>query len=126
MNRENLQKMADYIRAIPQDRFDMELYRKGQHKTPECDSVGCIIGHCTMLDTEPLPRSLGGKIMFVEWSYRFTLLDLKSWFWCFDSNWEKTDNTPEGAALRIEWLLNHGLPEDFFKQMYGEAPICYK
>ena len=49
----------------------------------------------------------------------------KEWDWCFSSRWADIDNTPTGAALRIEWLLNHGLPKDWRKQMVGEAPLCY-
>jgi len=126
MNRENLQKMADYIRTIPQDRFSMKFYRFGQHETPECDSVGCIVGHCTILDTNPLPIYRSKAINFNEWSDQFTLLYGASWAWCFSERWARVDNTSEGAALRIEWLLKHGLPENWYEQLWGIEPLCYK
>jgi hypothetical protein len=127
MNRDNLQRMADFIRTIPQEAFDMGAFRKGQKITPECDSVGCVIGHCTVLDPNPdeIPRwHDGGMIEYDEWSLNFTGLDVE-WDWCFNSDWTLADNSPKGAALRIEWLLNHGLPEDWREQMIGEAPPCY-
>jgi hypothetical protein len=127
MNRENLQKMADYIRTIPQDRFDMWTYRHGQEKTAECDSVACIIGHCTKLDAEPLPVGANGNIDFETWCDRFTELDSDNcWIWCFNGRWKYVDNTSEGAALRIEWLLKHGLPENWYEQLWGIEPLCYK
>ena len=132
MNKENLQKMADYIRTVPQKKFDMEIYRVGSHKTAECGSIGCVIGHCTVLDSEPLPmgawRSDGEGIDFATWSEKFTGLSTTSdeWDWCFSSGWSHFDNTPEGAAKRIEWLINKGLPKDWFKQMGGENPLCYQ
>jgi len=103
----------------------MYSYRKGQDITPECNSVGCIIGHCTALDPNPLPRWGEGGIRFCDWAVKFTELVGDEWKWCFSSKWLTTDNTPEGAALRIEWLLNNGLPENWVEQMNGTAPLCY-
>ena len=120
--------MADHIRTIPQGVFDMEDYRKGQHIKPECDSVGCAVGHCPVLDPNPneIPRLEDGCIDYMEWSMAFTGLNDAEWLWCFDPGWRETDNKPEGAALRIEWILNHGLPEDWYEQLQREAPLCYK
>lgn len=44
----------------------------------------------------------------------------------FNSLWEDVDNTPEGAAARIRYILEHGLPEDWEDQMYGNAPLSYE
>jgi hypothetical protein len=126
MNRENLGRMAAHIRTIPKEMFDMYSFRRGQSETPECDSVGCVIGHCTVLDPEPLPRDVFGHIAFVTWSYGFTGLTDDEWGWCFSGGWSGTDNTTEGAALRIEWLLKNGLPKDWREQMNGYSPLCYK
>ena len=48
------------------------------------------------------------------------------WDWCFSGLWHKTDNTPEGAADRIEWVLENGLPDNWLEQMCGKDPLCYK
>ena len=128
MNTYNLQRMADHIRTIPQEAFNMEGYRKGQDLTIKCDSVGCAVGHCPVLDPNPdkIPRHKDGGIDYTEWSFNFTGLDINQWAWCFSTDWTDADNTPEGAALRIEWLLSHGLPEDWYEQLKGMAPLCYK
>ena len=119
--------MADHIRTIPQGVFDMEGFREGQHITPECDSVGCVLGHCVGLDPNPdgIARWEDEGINFFKWSANFTGLSV-GWAWCFSGKWVRTDNTPKGAALRIEWLLKHGLPKDWYEQLKGMAPLCYK
>jgi len=127
MNRHNLQRMADYIRTVPQEKFSMDLYRHGREQKHRCGSVGCVIGHCTILGDEHIPRHDNGNIDFETFSEDFTGLDAgrSAWNWCFSDQWHYTDNTPTGAALRIEWLLNNGLPENWDDQMNGRAPLCY-
>ena len=126
MNRENLQRMADYIRTIPQAMFSMRSYRFADETTKECGSIGCVIGHCTILDTNPLPRCLDGTIDFCEWADSFTCVTNDEWLWCFAGFWAGIDNTPTGAADRIEWLLKNGLPDDLEEQSMGKVPLCYK
>jgi len=133
MKRENLQRMANHLKNnVKQDNFDMGEYR-GFYDfiNPEFGSVGCPVGTCTVLDAENVIKNFtypNGEIKFTAWSVDFTgLLGVEyeaEWAWCFDSTWKTTDNTPIGAALRIEWLLNHGLPENWMNQMYGEE-LCY-
>ena len=117
--------MAAHMRTIPQEMFDIISFRKGQEVTPECDSIGCTIGICTVLDSKPLPMKSYGAIDFHTWSIGFTGIDDDERDWCFAPDWIDADNTPLGAALRIEWLLDHGLPEDMDSQINGKAPLCY-
>jgi len=129
MNRENLQRMADYIKTVPQEKFAINMYR-GAYKDNghECNTLGCVIGHCTILDKNPLPiMGFNQRIDFGLWSEGFTGIDVDEdeWKWCFDGDWDTIDNTPTGAAKRIEWLLNNGLPENWEQQMSGEKPLCY-
>jgi hypothetical protein len=123
MNRENLQRMADYIRTISAENFDMYVYREGDHlvqySSSECKTVGCVIGHCTILDVENLPRNGdgSGSILFATWSETFTGLEAcsKEWDWCFSYKWSTVDNSPEGAARRIEHMLDKGVPHNFHR-----------
>lgn len=121
--------MAEYIATIPQDRFDMytriEFGEYNQHK---CDSVGDIIGHCTILDDwDNIPKDEFGQIDFGDWSEKFTGLKCSSdeWLWCFAESWWWTDNTPIGASKRIMWLLEKGFPKDWEEQLLGESKLCY-
>ena len=47
------------------------------------------------------------------------------WLWCFSWDWEVVDNTHRGAGLRIKWLLENGLPENWRLQMKGIDRLCY-
>jgi hypothetical protein len=130
MNRENLQKMADHIRTIPQEVFAMNYYRSNttiDQRDTECNSVGCVIGHSITLAPNMVVRYPDQSIDFEEWSEEFTGIESSNneWDWLFSSGWHGVDNSPEGAALRIEWFLKNGLPEDWNEQMQGEAPLCY-
>ena len=132
MKRENLQLMANHLKTnVNQDNFDMGKYR-GLYDTinPVCGSAGCVIGTCSVLDADNVITNFtdtDGEIYFMDWSEDFTGLyrGEDEWAWCFDSTWKTTDNTPTGAALRIEWLLNNGLPENWKNQMYGHEKLCY-
>lgn len=128
MNIENLQKMADYVKTILPVNFTMWIYRNGQMKTTECNTIGCIIGHCTVLDDpQNLPKDYEGDIKFGLWSEKFTGLkwETKEWNWCFSSEWSKADNTPEGASKRIEYFLKNGVPKNWQKQIKKLAPLSY-
>ena len=134
MKRENLQLMANHLKnnVIPEN-FEMDQYRaNGDYINPVCGSVGCTVGNCTVLDTENVMNNFinsDGRIDFTAWSEDYTgLLEAEyeaEWEWCFGCQWIFIDNTPTGAALRIEWLLNHGLPENWMSQMYGREELCY-
>ena len=124
MNRENLRLMAAHLLTIPPEMFDMYHYRRGcKTTTAECGSVGCVLGHCTILDPKPerIPIYGYGYIDFVTWSEEFTGLAFKSpaWLFCFSGDWSKVDNTPQGASNRILTLLDKGLPANWEDQMYG-------
>lgn len=128
MNKENLLRMVDYIETVPQDMFDMKHYRGsgGNQIEAECDGVGCIIGHCIHLDApENIPRDSEGQIMFTLWSINFTDVESEEWKYLFYPSWCNIDNTPIGAAKRIRWVVEHGVPDNADEQMRGEAPLSY-
>ena len=132
MKRENLQLMADHLKTnVKQENFHMGEYRGDDDlSNPVCGSVGCTVGTCSVLDVENVMNNFifpNGEIEFWAWSEDFTGIyrGEDEWSWCFHSKWRNTDNTPMGAALRIEWLLNHGLPENWKNQMRGKEELCY-
>jgi len=119
--------MADYIETVLQRNFNMRIFRTGQRTAHECGSVGCVIGHCTILDERPLPMNRFDNIDFDAWSFDFTGLKPNSdeWDYLFSSDWETIDNTPTGAAKRIRYFLKNGLPRNSYKQILGSAPLSY-
>lgn len=133
INIENLQKMAQYVDNLPQSVFDMNYYRFAKFGEfysfyKECRTTGCILGHCTILDIKPLPMKVNG-IDFLLWCYQFTginaFYDSKIFDFLFHCKWKFIDNTPKGAAQRIRYFLEYGLPENWQEQMTGKAPLSY-
>lgn len=127
INKTNLLRMADHIETVPQKMFDMEFIRRGDIITRKCNSVGCTIGHSTVLDKNPLPRDAEGHIDFRTWSEKFTGLRMWSdgWRFLFSDDWVSSDNTPNGSAKRIRYFVENGLPENWSEIMDGESPLPY-
>lgn len=133
MNVENLEKLASYLEGLPTDyeHFDMfdffwvkngggYMYPDEAPLPPECGAVACAVGHGPAAG---LP-ALEGE----SWShYSDRVFDLgeTSWNWCFSDRWKKVDNTPQGAAKRIRYMLEHGRPENSEAQRLGTAPYMF-
>lgn len=121
--------MAKHLERIAINNFNMATFRTPKdYENQECGYVGCILGHCIMLDDpKNIPRSKSKIIKFYTWSENFTGIEAMSdeWTWLFGSHWEYVDNTPYGGAKRIRHFINHGLPEDWKLQMLGERPLIY-
>lgn len=114
MNIANIYKMIDHLeKSVPDDRFGMVCYRtaNADRVNHECKSIGCIIGHCTILDKnfenpsyfrEPVLKG----ILFYGWSIEFTGIQIDEiWEWCFSENWWCIDNTKKGAINRLKYLM---------------------
>jgi len=115
MNKENLLRMANHIETIPQKEFDMGSFRKGGPSNEfQCNTVGCAIGHCTILDTENIKNNFvysDGDINFEAWSKDFTgVRNIELWNHLFGNKWKYVDNTPKGTANRIRHVVKHGFP----------------
>lgn len=134
--RQNLLKLADYLSRFcetPERQFDMTEFDEVRHRCStqgqvlDCGSVGCAIGHGPYAgipkhDDENwfdyalrvfLPGPQGSRVGYLAWD------------WCFSIAWARTDNSPGGAAARIRWLLEYGVPDDADAQMDREAQLCY-
>ena len=136
MNKDNLLRMADHIETIPQKDFDMELYRKGTPIYPttecniECDTVGCAVGHCTILDSDNVKKNFinsHGNINFPEWSREFTdIYDEDQWDYLFSGKWVNIDNSPKGTTKRIRYVVEHGFPQDMYEEIRGNKKLSYE
>lgn len=125
MNIENLQKAVDHLRNnVTESQFNMYQYREGDMLLHECDSVGCIIGHCTVLDDyENIPIidkvvGSGKKLDFTTWSETFFDLNSESdeWEFMFSDFWSEDEkaSTLEQAIKRLEYVINHeSVPKDW-------------
>lgn len=141
MNRVNLEKLAAYLEQLPEgyDHFDMcDFYQKyfiglggiriGRTKSnpetaiapSECGAVACAIGHAPAAGIPALPGEY-----WAPYAVRVFELLHNEWVWCFDGEWECIDNTPQGAAKRIRYLLAFGPPSDWKEQLDGEADYLF-
>lgn len=122
VNKENINRLLEFIPTIPDANFDMNAFRRGDRTEHVCNSVGCIIGHATVLDT---PENLKTFISydngwgclaidFEDWADDFFGLtyakeDVKIWEYLFSGMWGENTlhNTKEAALARVQTFINN-------------------
>lgn len=127
---ENLRKLADYLLSdnleaeFSMDKFDGFGSYSGDSMKTICGTIGCAVGHGPYAGIE--------KISGESWyNYSIRQFGLKDgghplyWQWCFAEMWVNLDNSPQGAAKRILWLLDKGLPDNAGDQACKKVPLCY-
>lgn len=125
MNRENLKKLADHLWGLPESYkgFGMTKYHSsakvasGKHR---CGSVACAVGHGPQAGIAPL----WGEIWH-HYAARVFTEDARERLWCFSGVWDSCDDTPRGAAQRIYYMLEKGLPETFVSFPSDDYPPMY-
>ena len=135
LHRKNLLKLAAGLLSLPKntEKFDMVTYfvspKLGDTSLPtkvvECGTAACAVGWAPTFGIKPKKNE-----DWEEYSYRTLIgaslfISADEWDWCFHSHWSHTDNTPQGAAKRIIWLLLHGLPDNHRDQRMGYDALCY-
>lgn len=133
--RQNLLKLADYLskfQAAPERQFDMSVFdpsRKAHSTQSTCGSVGCAIGHGPYAGIPKQCREswihYWQRVFLPPKHFDCFADETDPWAWCFSEDWVSMDNTAAGAAKRIYWLLDHGVPDDADDQISGNAPLCY-
>ena len=120
----NLRKLIKYLRGELKAQFSMDVFSEfgGGIDQTDCGSIGCVVGHGPYAGIRKRKNE-----SFFDYSERKFGLPLEGdeWNWCFSAIWHITDNTPTGAAARIERLLTKGLPRNWRKQICGNAPLGY-
>ena len=116
--RSNLTRLADYLaKGKTKHQFDMRDY----YEESPCGTVACAAGH---------GPAAGVRMMkaedWVEYVDRVFGESVAQWYWCFCDCWGSTDNTPQGAAARIRYMLENGVPENYDEQMCGDEPLSYE
>lgn len=134
MNRANLEKLAAYLESLPADyqHFGMATFCENHGMTfervnhaPEptdCGTVACAVGHGPAAGLPAIEDDEGMGEDWYDYSDRVFELTDPEWMWCFCGAWKATDNTHQGAAKRIRYMLEHGAPENADDQAWGEAP----
>jgi hypothetical protein len=116
MNKQRLLDAANWAeKNIKQEMFDMDQFRDGGSFEPQCDAVGCMVGHLTAIDSvNVIENYRGNYIYFQRWSKDYFELTLDEWRYLFAGEWTIVDNTLEGAIERMRRLAN-GMTEDEIK-----------
>lgn len=125
--RENLAILAEFLKTVKPERFNMIHYRSNNGHTycydlevkPPCGTAACAAGWgpAALGETEDIEDYFG------DWVEENLIPEgTDAWSWCFSSKWTGTDNTPYGAALRIEYMLKYDLPPNWSNQMRMSAP----
>lgn len=133
--RRNLDKLATYLEALPEDyeHFGMggwlvgasageaARYARENGGVASCATAACAIGHGPAAGILVPACFRSGH--FVDWrAYAQAMFsgNLANRIWAFGSAWDANDDTPQGAAARIRYLLNKGEPPEDFDEPAGE------
>ena len=114
MNKKNLLKLADFLEKLPQENFDM-AYRRWDGKkevhfyksSDNCGTIGDVMGWAPFVEgLYPLDQEFfDDKLFWPKYESRVFHVDGRAWVWLFSSDWAEIDNTPQGAARRIRYLV---------------------
>ena len=108
--------------------------------TTACGTVGCALGWAPASEIPELapidsdyignshypspPRILG----FFKYCDRVFGLNINTcrgeydWDWCFSGEWSGVDNTPKGAGIRILYLLDGLVTDNWFEDYEAAVP----
>lgn len=114
MNRENLQRLATFLAyERPEEvRFTMGIFSDNpEDDAVSCGTAGCAAGHGTLAGIEKLPNEDWYKYSCRAFAVGTAALR-DEWDWCFGSSWVAYDNSPVGAAKRIQYLLDPDTPPE--------------
>jgi hypothetical protein len=118
-HRDNLAKLADYLENLPDDyaKFDMEFFMSADGepidtpKTVSCGTVACAVGHGP---SAGIP--VCGDNNWPDYVQRvfgvYHARESGAFEWLFAEWWASVDNTPKGAANRIRYYLENGVPHE--------------
>lgn len=144
-SRTNFKKLADFLYNNVEPRhFTMATFRDGQHnindyreKGWKCGTVGCALGWAPFVaGLAPTKELLDSHAEcgltwtdYAEWLFpalgESSLSDQSAFSYCFGGEWANVDNSPRGAAQRIYYMLEHGVP-DGWSNRKSELYLEYK
>lgn len=150
----NFTKLADFLAALPVDYkyFHMGSYAEARVEDPDnpgfkkyayfdpkdvdrptdewsCSTTACALGHGPAAGVHTPHLASFGWASYAEVCFGTSVAnDTRPhvYGWCFSGLWDTIDDTPQGAALRIRYMLRNGLPEDHEDQLNGEADYLFK
>ncbi len=119
MNVERLLQAKEFLKTVPEERFDISLFRIQDSVNRECGSVGCAMGWLTgMIPEGNILRWNDGNIDFISTGRVFFDLDThvsgfmgNEFNFLFGSAWAKYNYSKiEDVIDRIDYLIKFGAP----------------
>lgn len=143
----NYKKLSALLKESKPKKFDMSTYAKTfeegysyeagvelepweVYKNQGCDTAGCALGWAVFYGIGVVGGDWGWGSYYTanfagEGEYVGRYYDDPTFVWCFDPLWEGVDNTPQGAAARIDYMLEHGIPWDYVRQSNGNNTYVF-
>jgi hypothetical protein len=130
MNKTNIYNAIQYMKTVDPKWFDMASYRDGEETTHQCKSVGCIIGHCTILDPNPLSvHGYSDDIDFSTWASEFFDLNVCTalWDFIFSSYWAEYSKSKslKQAIRRLKYVYKHGNVPEGWNGDFEKTTLLY-
>lgn len=117
----NLAQLSDFLRTqAPPEQFRMQNFRQ-DNGTPDesytCGTIACAVGWGPAAGIAPLKLETWRKYATRCFGASQFVVEVGSgrlWNFLFSCDWRSADvNTPEQAARRIAYFLEHGIPTEF-------------
>ena len=116
--KQNLILLRDHLQTVDRDKFDMDWFmldEDDQHISlhhheaiHNCGSAACAIGYGPAAGVKVIETDKEWDT-YSERVFGFSCLS-DAWNFMFSGVWTSYDNTPEGAARRINYVIEHGQP----------------
>lgn len=142
--RANLRKLAAYVLSLPEDYkpFNMRTYltvkglkgRAFEDSFPSqakealgahtCGTTACLLGHGPSAGILPTGAALQDWADYAAYFGCHPVGKTRPlWKWVFGGVWQECAPTIEDAAMRVQYLLDYGIPVDFNHASPGWAAL---
>lgn len=113
MSKKNLMLGFNHVLLnVKDEQFNIGAYREGREgeaclNSHECNTVGCFIGHCTILDKK---ENLLSNIDFQNWALYFFSLSYDELSFMFSGVYAcfQDNNQRIQALLRVKYFIENG------------------
>jgi len=121
INKENLQKAIAHMKTVDKSHFDMSVFTSDSYRGAfnECSSVGCTVGHCSVLEENREKYTTTSSTLnsetfdYLEWSRDFFGIDTEETLWDFMFS-EFWFNSKKQAIRRMKYVLKYdSYPAEF-------------
>jgi hypothetical protein len=132
INKKRLRKTINDLKALREPfSFTMDTHYALEGKTASVSIIGYSALMQTFGDVKAYytPHLVSGELVMRYRSWAFDYFNVKHdvYDYLFSKHWARKDNTLEGAILRLEYYLEHGLPKSWYQELHTKNfPLSYR